>query len=222
MEVLRTPAPQAHWRIGVKRAVPIPTGLPWLKDDMDNYRQPRVFGNKQVKRIMVVLSALVGDCRYLGYSYTPEIQNSRFMFRIVKRLLEEKIEIVIKQPLSNRYPQQTHPVVLWLTSENFSNVVFADDVDLMECLNLADAFVIDSPSTPLLKLAATRTPILLSIDRRYYLLVSRARELLERRCAVFAEDTESFMVGLEEFLTIHVKNGQPVSGDVGLIPRVTR
>ena len=31
---------------------------------------------------------------------------------------------------------------------------------------------------------------------------------------VFAEDTESFMLGLEEFLTVHVKNGQPVSGDV--------
>ena len=31
---------------------------------------------------------------------------------------------------------------------------------------------------------------------------------------VFAEDTESFILGLEEFLTIHVKNTQPVSGDV--------
>ena len=214
MEGLRAPPPQARWRTGVKRAVPIPTGLPWLQDEMKNYRQPRVFGNKQVRRIMVILSALVGDCRYLGYTFIPEIENSRSMFRVVKRLLEEEIEIVIKQPLKNRYPQQTHPVVLWLESNEFSNVVFADDVDLMECLNLADAFVMESPSTPLLKLATTRVPILLNVDRRYYLLVSRARELLQRRCAVFAEDMESFMLGLEEFLTIHVKNGLPVSGDV--------
>ena len=71
MEALREPSPQSRWRTGVKRAVPAPTGLPWLKEDMDKYRQPRIFGNKEVKRIMVVLSALVGDCRYLGYIFTP-------------------------------------------------------------------------------------------------------------------------------------------------------
>ena len=90
MEALREPSPQSRWRTGVKRAVPAPTGLPWLKEDMDKYRQPRIFGNKEVKRIMVVLPALVGDCRYLGYVFTPEIENSRFMYRIVKRLLEEE------------------------------------------------------------------------------------------------------------------------------------
>ena len=31
---------------------------------------------------------------------------------------------------------------------------------------------------------------------------------------VFAEDTESFISGLEEILTVHVKNGPSVSGDV--------
>ena len=46
------------------------------------------------------------------------------------------------------------------------------------------------------------------------MLDSRARELLKRRCAVFAEDIESFMLGLEEFLKIHIRNGEPVSGDV--------
>ena len=45
-------------------------------------------------------------------------------------------------------------------------------------------------------------------DRNYYLLVSRARELLQRRCAVFAEDMESFILDapLEAFeyeSTIH-------------------
>ena len=181
---------------------------------MDKYRQPRIFSSKKVKRIMVVLSALLGDCRFLGYVFTPEIESSRFMLRVVKRLLEEEIEIVIKQPLSKRYPQQTHPVVDWLKLKSFSNVAFADDVELMQCINLADAFITESPSTPLLKLAATRLPILLSVDRKHYLLNARAKELLKRRCTVFAEDIESFMLGLEEFLNVHIRNGEPVSGEV--------
>ena len=92
--------------------------------------------------------------------------------------------------------------------------VFADDTELMECINLADAFITDSPSTPLMKLVATRLPILLWVDRKHYLLVSRAKELLEQRCVVFAEDPDSFMLGFDRFLETHVKARVPISGDV--------
>lgn len=214
VKTLNSPSKQSCWRQGVKRAVPVPTGLPWLQDDMDTHRQPRIFSTKRVKRIMLILQALLGDCRFFGHIFMPEIEISSVMFRIVNRLLKEDIEIVIKQPLSDRYPQQTHPVVSWLIEKDYSNVVFADDIELMECINLADAFITDAPSTPLMKLVATRLPILLCVDRKHYLLVSRAKELLEQRCVVFAEDPDSFMLGFDRFLETHVKDGVPISGDV--------
>ena len=74
-----------------------------------------------------------------------------------------------------------------------------------------DAFLLESPSTPLPHITATRSALLLYIDRDVYRLVPAARELLARRCAVLGDSEEEFFEGLERWLG-HVRAGNEFSG----------
>jgi hypothetical protein len=155
---------------------------------------------------MVVLNALMGDCRDLGFVFPPEIEYWRFTRRLVLRLARESwIHVVAKPPLADRYPQLENPLLEWIESRRFSNVSILRDVALKDCLDQADAFVLESPSTPLLHVAATEKPLLLYINRDDYLLQEEAADKLARRCAVFGRSEEDFFSQLERLL----KQGVP-------------
>lgn len=193
------PSPLARWRAGTRRAEPVPTGLPWVEDLAARSRAAQD-PLRPIGRIMVVMNALVGDCRYLGYVFPPEIAYWRFARRVVQRLAREPLEVVVKLPLGERYPQQRSPLEDWLRDHPHPNVRILAGVPLRECLDEADAFVLEGPSTPLLHVAATRAQLLLYADRDVYRLVPRARELLRRRATVFAETQADFFAGLETYL----------------------
>ncbi len=188
------PSPLARWRAETPRARPVALGLPWVEEAV--HRQPYRVRRAERPRAMVVVNATVGDCRYLGYVFPPEIAYWRFLRRLVEALQSLFVDVLLKLPLPGRYPQVPSPVVDWLRDRPFEGVRIARDAPLSECLGEADAFVLESPSTPLLHVLATDAPLLLYADRETYRLVPRARELLERRCAVFAEREEDFFTRL--------------------------
>lgn len=198
-ETFEAPGPEARWPEGVRRAQPVPLGAPWISDLVRRYRstsaQPR-----PVRRVMVVLNALLGDCRYIGRVFPPEIDYWRFTRRLIERLASEPIEVILKPPLPGRYPQSLNPIEGWVEEGRFANVTMLRDVPLAECLDEADAFIVESPSTPLPQIVATRAAVLLYVDKDVYKLVPAARQFLARRCAVLAESEDSFFAGLESWL----------------------
>jgi hypothetical protein len=184
------PSPLSRWNPKVRRARPVAVGLPWV-DAGYQRRSPRRRAASS-RRVMVVVNATVGDCRYLGYVFPPEIAYWHFTRRVIRELARLGMEVVVKLPLRGRYPQHTPPLEQWLRDANVPVVEVIREVPLSDCLDRADAFVLESPSTPLLHVVATDKPLLLYIDRRVYRLVPMARELLRGRCAVFAESDEEF------------------------------
>jgi hypothetical protein len=194
-DTFAVPPAEARWRDDVRRARPVPLGAPWIADLVRRARGGAPVP-RPVKRVMVVLNALLGDCRYLGRVFPPEIAYWRFTRRLVERLVEEPLEIIVKPPLLNRYAQQRNPVEDWLEERRYPNVSILREVPLADCLDQADAFLLESPSTPLPHIAATRSALLLYVDRDVYRLVPAARDLLARRCAVLGENEEEFFIGL--------------------------
>ena len=209
-DTFAAPPAEARWRDDVRRARSVPLGAPWIADLVSRARRDPPLP-RPVRRVMVVLNALLGDCRYLGRVFPPEIAYWRFTRRMVERLVQEPLEIIVKPPLWNRYPQQRNPVEDWLEERGYPNVSVLREIPLAECLDQADAFLLESPSTPLPHIAATRSALLLYIDRDVYRLVPAARELLARRCAVLGESEEEFFEGLERWLG-HVRAGNEFSG----------
>jgi hypothetical protein len=199
-ETFMNPAPQTHWNSAVKRARPVPTGLGWVVNTHDaQVDGARSFTPKL--RIMVILNALVGDCRDLGYVFHPEISYWRFKRRVVERLLRDPdISILIKPPLTTRYPQMANPLMNWIEKNPHSNIDILPDVPLAQCLDRADAFILESPSTPLIVTAATDKPIFVYIDRSLYLFQDRAWNALRRRASILADNENDFMARLDELL----------------------
>jgi hypothetical protein len=195
------PAPQTHWNPAVRRAQPIATGVPWVVELLASRRTTLLTRSPCRRRIMFVLNALLGDCRDLGFQFTPEIQYWRFTRKVVERMREcDDIEIIIKPPLRNRYPQMPNPLLDWIRDIDLNKIKVVNDVPLKDCLNLADAYIIESPSTPLQQVVATNKPILLYINRGDYLLESDAAAALRDRAAVFAQTEFEFLSGLDRFL----------------------
>jgi hypothetical protein len=193
-DTLREPSPLSRWNPKVRRARPVAVGLPWLDAEYRSQRRGRM--RRPGRRVMVVVNAIVGDCRYLGYVFPPEIAYWRFKRRVISELTRLGMEVIVKLPLSGRYPQHAPPLETWLSERNRAAVEIIRDVPLQDCLDRADAFVLESPSTPLLHVVATDKPLLLYVDRTVYRLVPTARELLRERCALFAESKEEFFAQL--------------------------
>jgi len=196
------PSPLARWDAGVSRAQPVATGLPWVQDILVRSRsESRQRHRNGPRRVMVILSALVGDIRYIGYVYPPEFADVALHRRIIATLAAaDDVEVVVKPPLLSRYPQLRHPIVEWLSEQRFDRVRVLEQVPLSECLDEADAFVLATPSTPLLNIVATEKPIMLHLDRRVFRVVPAAAAALRRRASVYAEDDATFFEGLGAFL----------------------
>ncbi|MEE9126423.1 MAG: hypothetical protein V3U11_04730, partial [Planctomycetota bacterium] len=202
---LEQPSPEASWRPERKRARPVPLGAPWIEDIVVKERaRPRTTEQPtertRGRRIMYVMSALLGDNVYLGYVFHPEIWYQRLQRRLIQALsCFADCHVLLKPPLLNRYPQIPNPVFSWLEEQAYPNVEVMGDVVLTDVLGEADAFIIDSPSTPLVQLAATEKPFLVYADKNYFKFQPEAAELLAKR-AIYTETEEDFFASLDRFM----------------------
>lgn len=196
----RQPASQARWNPKVKRAVPVVTGMPWLSGSQAILSDRRDV-SRPVRRVMLVLNALVGDCRDLGYTTSPEIGYWRLTRAVINKLREKRdIEILVKPPMRTRYPQMPNPIIDWILGSGFQEIRIVDDMPLKDCLGLADAYLVESPSTPLLQVIETGKPVLAYINQYDYLLQPDAADALRDCTAVFAQSEADFLDGLDSFL----------------------
>ena len=201
--VFRKPSPQARWNPAVKRAKPVPTGIPWASELPTKVPKNTTVEPNSRRRIMLVLNALLGDCRDLGFVFPPETEYWRFTRKVIELLAEKlDVDIVIKPPLRCRYPQMPNPLLDWIKDQRLHRVTVVGDTPLKDCLDLADAYILESPSTPLLQVAATNKPLLLYINRHDYLLDPEAAAALCDRAVVFAQTEAEFIEKLKSFLDL--------------------
>lgn len=215
VDTFRQPSALAQWNPRTKRAVPAATGMPWVdkaRRDLRMARPRRAADPGAPRRFMYVMSALPGDNRYFGYVYPPDIRYWRFQRRLVETLLARPdIRLVLKPALSYRYPQLDSPVFRWLEANvDPARYDVVTDVRLEDCLNGMDMTFHDSPSTPVLYLAASDRPFGLYVDREVYRLRPRARELLARRAAFLAEDEDAVFAELGRVLSLPDWSAEPV------------
>ncbi len=209
----KNPSPMAHWKADRKRAIPIPMGACWLDELVGRYRNGMELSmsvnqktaNLKVpskrKTIMYVMSALLGDNCYIGFIFHPEIWLWRFQYDLVTFFTKfPHIDLILKPPLAERYPQITNPIFTWLPTQRLENVhVFSENIPLEHILPMADAFILDSPSTPLLPLVASEKPFLAYFDRSFFQLVPEASEQLKKR-AFYSNNRKDFFYQLENYL----------------------
>lgn len=227
VDTFKNPSPMAHWRADRKRAKPIALGAYWIDELVEKYRnglKPSISINSKAvnlgwsserKKIIYVMSALLGDNCYIGYIFHPEIWLWRFQCDLVRFFAKfPDIELILKPPLVERYPQITNPIFNYLKEQCFPNVhVFAENIPLEHLIHLADAFILDSPSTPLLPLVASEKPFLAYFDRTFFKLVPKASEQLKKR-AIYSDNKQEFFYKLENFLnTPDWKLSKPVNDE---------
>ncbi|MHC4815741.1 MAG: hypothetical protein ACYTFN_21930 [Planctomycetota bacterium] len=193
------PSSYASWRPERRRARPVPLGAPWVEEIVAAER-PRGGGEATGRRIMYVMSALLGDNAYLGYAFHPEIWYHRFQRRLIEALSRfPDCHVLLKPPLGDRYPQIDNPIFGWLEEQGYGNIEVMGNVPLADVLGEADAFIVDSPSTPLLQLVATDKPFLVYADRDYFKFQADAAALLAKR-AIYSNTLEGFFEALDRFL----------------------
>ncbi|MFN4276621.1 MAG: hypothetical protein ACK4FJ_09980 [Ferrovibrio sp.] len=213
-ETFRQPSPLTRWRASTRRARPVAVGMPWVEEIMQTSRKHAAVAQRGQRRLMVILNAMVGDCRYMGYVFPSELAYWRFCKTLIERLaIIPDMEIIVKPPLHSRYPQLRSPVEDWIRTLTAPNISILPEIPLRDCLDRADAFVTESPSTPLLHLIATDKPVLAYIDREVYRLQPGARDALRRRCAVFAETEADFLAETTAFAKQPRWSTTPVDDD---------
>lgn len=208
-ETFSEPAPGSRWRTGRKRAIPVTLGSAWLDDLAARYRSKKHAienmnkkpHNRNQRTIMYVMSALLGDNCYIGHIFHPEIWLWRFQAEAISFMAKyPDIKVILKAPPLGRYPQITNPVFDWFKKQDFPNItIFPDDGYLEDIIDLADAFIIDSPSTTVWPLVCTEKPFIAYIDKTFFRLVPKAKELLGKR-AILAETKDDFFAKLKAFL----------------------
>ena len=211
-ETFEQPSPMTRWQPERKKAKPVTLGSVWIDEMVSEYRKEK-YPQKNIyqeetadeyrkrRTIMYVMSALLGDNCYIGYVFHPEIWLYRFQLELIDFMTKfPNIDLLLKPPIPDRYPQITNPVFDWVAKHNIQNIrVFSQEIALEKCIDLADAFIIDSPSTPVWPLACTEKPFLAYIDKSFFCMVPKAIELLKKR-AIFADTKDGFFEKLENFL----------------------
>lgn len=217
-EALGSPSPLSFWKPGTKRAKPVPIGNAWLEDLMSREKVEAEIpsGDQRTARrtpvIMYVMAALVGDNRYLGYVFYPEIWYYRFQRQVIESFAKfPDVRFLLKPPLKDRYPQINNPNFDWLDREGPSNVEVMEDIPLSQVLHRADAFILDQPATPLPQILMTGKPALVYADRRCLKFVPRAAELLRQGGTALAESEEEFFQELDNFLSQDVTSENPLN-----------
>ncbi len=211
-ETFEKPSPMTRWQPERKRARPVTLGSVWIDEMVAEYRKEKYLREnacqeetadriQKRKTIMYVMSALIGDNCYIGYVFHPEIWLCRFQLELINFLAKfPNIDVLLKPPIPDRCPQITNPVFDRLAKQDVQNIrVFSQNIALEKIIDLADAFIIDSPSTPVWPLVSTEKPFLAYIDKSFFSLVPKAIELFKKR-AIFADTKDEFFEKLENFL----------------------
>ncbi|MFP5223878.1 MAG: hypothetical protein ACLGSA_16425 [Acidobacteriota bacterium] len=194
--------PQAHWRPGRKRGVPVPLGAAWL-DRMVRERtgaRPEPDPTDPRPTVVYVMSAFLGDNTYLGYVFQPEIWLQRLQLEMVEFFTGfPDIRFLFKPPLWDRYPQNFGSLTDFLARRKPENVaVLEPNAPLRQILDRHHAFIVDTPSTPFVELAASDRPFLAYLDRRFFRLVPQAARELRKR-APLARTRGEFFQAMETF-----------------------
>lgn len=199
--VLGSSSPRACWRPGRKRARPVGLGAAWV-ERMVRARRPAP-PRCGPRSVVYIMSAMLGDNTYLGHVFQPEIWLQRHQLRLAEFLRNfPDTRFLFKPPLADRYPQFASCLGRWVAEHQGGNVgMLEPNEPLGEILYKHDAFILDTPSTPLMDLVASSRPFFAYLDERFFLMQQEPLEVLRHRCPVAVRE-EEFLPMLGEFLAL--------------------
>lgn len=178
-------------------AVPIPVGNPILNELFIKCRRKPICSNKLKRKVLYVDTNLISDFCYFGWNCYPNIWYSRLQRRLVDVFNRfQNIELYIKP-----YPSQCieNPLIKYINDNDINNVIFLPhNVDMEKFLDMADLFIIDFPTTSLLKMVCTRKPIIAYYNPGYFKLSFEAQKLLEKR-AELCNTEDGFFTTIEKY-----------------------
>ncbi len=158
---------------------PIATGNPHLYDLFKNQRKKKVSGGKQ-RRILYVLTHLIGDFHYFGWNHYPNIWYSHLQQKVLDTVKDyPEVTVYVKQ-----YPgmPMDDPLQQYVNDKNMKNVTFLPNYVAMErYIDAADLFLIDFPVTSLPIMLCTRKPVIVYYNPDYLKMSQDAQLMLENR-----------------------------------------
>ncbi|KHE90624.1 MAG: hypothetical protein SCABRO_03632 [Candidatus Scalindua brodae] len=178
-------------------AVPIPVGNPILKELFVKCRRKPLRSNKLRRQALYVDTHFISNLFYFGWNCYPNIWYSRLQRRLVDVFKGfQNIKLYIKP-----YPSQLieNPLIKYINDNDINNVIFLPhNVDMVEFIDMTDLFIIDFPTTSLLKMVCSRKPIIAYYNPDYFKLSLEARKLLEKR-AELCNTEDGYFTTIEKY-----------------------
>jgi hypothetical protein len=196
---LEKSSPLASVRPSDRRARSVSVGSPSL-DDLMTWRRKARANEGSSRTVMYVNTNLGGDFRYHSYHMYADVGYWRFQRRVVRACSQFSDVRVIVKVYPTRKDLVGNPLVEWLEDSQFHNCE-VNDSPFNEVLGLADAYIIDTPSTALLQALSTKKPVIVLADSFYLRFDTRAEALLRKR-AIVADTSEEFLQEINKFLVL--------------------
>lgn len=171
-----------HYHIESKEGIaqPVTVGNPYLYSLFNkNRNRPRLSPGKQ-RRILYILTHLIPDFYYYGWNCYPNNWYSQLQRRVLDTIKNfPEVTLYVKQyqaaPIED-------PLREYVVDQNISNVEFLPNIkDMSRYLDKADLFLIDFPSTSLLKMLCTRKPVIVYWNPEYLKMPLDVQQTLKKR-----------------------------------------
>ena len=178
-------------------AQPVAVGNPCIYSLFNKERDESQLSKGTQRRMLYIPSHFIPDFYYFGWNYYPNIWYSRLQRRIVDTVKSfPEVTLYVKQYFE--LPVED-PLQKYAADEDIRNAVFLPNyLDMSRFLDEVDLFIIDFPSTSLLKILCTRKPVITYYNPDYLQMSADARELLRTRTA-FCLTEEELVATMEKF-----------------------
>lgn len=186
---------EACWNRETPRAVPVPLCAPWVFSAPSTKKYP---GRRY--RVMYIMSAILADNCYMGYTFPPEVEYVQLQVKIWKLARANPlVDFIFKPPLEGRYPQLQSPVLDIIRDNPCSWIFVQNDIPLSQLLDSVDIFIVDCPSTPVADIVPTGKHLVLYADKIIYKIASHAKEPLRKR-TLFSDNEADFLKSIASVL----------------------
>jgi hypothetical protein len=148
--------------------------------------------------VVYCATALATNMQYAGHLVVPDMVYVESQIRIVRFLGRfTDTQVIVKLHPSPYYPQP--PLADLIRDEGLTNCRIISSIPFPEILDIADLFITDSPTTTLLQMLTTPTPVIVFVNAAIELEPDAVESL--KSVAFVADRTDRFEEELERRLS---------------------
>ena len=171
------------------KARPIAIGTLELHNLFNEQRSRLRLSPGTKRRILYIPTHFMPNFDYYGWNRYPNIWYSRLQRRIAN-IISQYPEVTM---FFKNYPAETieDPLRIYVKDEGINNIEFLPNYyDMLRYIDEVDLFIIDFPTTSLLKMLCTRKPIIAYYNPKYFRMDQHARIILSKRVELCLKEEE--------------------------------